>query len=167
MLHRVAAATLNFLDHALSKMLIGRAVKLRLSATGGQGPYAYSLSSGRLADGLTLSEDGFVEETSATIGTFGLLALSLDEMEATASASMTFVVAAELQHRDGRNRSARISLYRRSDPRSFGRSRRLMSWRPAVASVADIKGGAVGAIGSRGARNAGGSGLQAPHIDRT
>ena len=48
----------------------GALYSVALAATGGTGPYTYSISSGSLPPGLTLSSTGAIGGTSTTVGTY-------------------------------------------------------------------------------------------------
>lgn len=63
-----------------------------LAATGGQSPYAWSLTSGSLATGLSLNAAGVISGTALSAGTFTFTVQVADGARASATAAFTLVV---------------------------------------------------------------------------
>ena len=70
----------------------GAAYSVQLNATGGTTPYTWSISSGALPSGLTLSAAGLISGTPTTTGTFIFTALVTDAVAATASQQYTITI---------------------------------------------------------------------------
>lgn len=70
----------------------GTAYSLQLGATGGTTPYTWSLLSGSLPNGLSLSAAGLISGTPTAIGTFIFTAKVTDNVSATDSRQFTIVV---------------------------------------------------------------------------
>jgi Putative Ig domain len=63
------------------------------AATGGMGPYTYSVSGGALPDGLTLSTGGVLSGTPTSAGSFTFSIQAQDTLMANGTRSYTFIVA--------------------------------------------------------------------------
>ncbi len=63
------------------------------SSSGGTGPYTYSISSGSLPPGLSLSESGVLSGTPTTAGTYTFTVQSQDSGGTTGTASVTITIA--------------------------------------------------------------------------
>ena len=72
---------------------VGQAISITLSASGGTGPYAYTVSSGALPDGLSLSSAGVISGTPTTAGEFTFTVSASDAGQCGGSATMTVSVA--------------------------------------------------------------------------
>jgi hypothetical protein len=70
----------------------GVAYSQGLTASGGNSPYTFSLLSGSLPPGLTLSSDGIISGAPATAGTFDFTVQALDAYGCTASQAYSIVV---------------------------------------------------------------------------
>ena len=68
-----------------------------LVATGGVSPYAWSLATGAMPAGLTISDNGTVAGTPKTAGTFRFNLQVADSTGATAKVAKTFVIARALK----------------------------------------------------------------------
>lgn len=64
-----------------------------LTATGGTGPYSWSVSAGALPDGLTLSNAGLLSGTPTSAGTFNFTIQAQDSLLVNGTRSYTFIVA--------------------------------------------------------------------------
>lgn len=77
---------------ALAASTVGVAYSQQLSASGGNGTYAYSLSSGGLPTGLTLSASGLLSGTPKTAGHFNATITATDSRGFTGSQAFTLAV---------------------------------------------------------------------------
>jgi Putative Ig domain len=71
---------------------LGTAYSTTLAATGGTAPYTWSVSTGALPGGFTLSAAGLLSGTPSVIGTFSFTAKTTDAAAQVASASMQITV---------------------------------------------------------------------------
>ena len=69
---------LNIAQFTLSNGVIGIAYKQLLVASGGQTPYTWTISSGQLPPGLSLTTDGIISGTPTTLGQFNFTAKVTD-----------------------------------------------------------------------------------------
>jgi hypothetical protein len=90
--------SLSITTTTLANATSGSAYSTTLSATGGQSPYKWSLASGTLPTGITLSNAGVLAGTPAQSGTFNFTVSSADSEATplTASKSLSLVVQAAL-----------------------------------------------------------------------
>ena len=65
-----------------------------LTATGGTGPYTWTVSAGSLPDGLTLSSDGILSGTPALAGSFSFTARAEDSLHVAGTKAFTLVISA-------------------------------------------------------------------------
>jgi hypothetical protein len=72
---------------------VGQAYRAQLNATGGASPYTWSLSSGSLSTGLSLSAAGMISGTPTTAGSSTFTATVRDASSQTISSSFTLTVA--------------------------------------------------------------------------
>jgi autotransporter-associated beta strand protein len=90
----IAAAALSITTASpLPSGQVGVSYSATLEATGGTTPYTWSVASGSLPGGLTLSPAGAVSGTPTAAGTFAFTAQVTDHAAATASKSFTIAVA--------------------------------------------------------------------------
>jgi dienelactone hydrolase len=75
----------------------GISVSISLSATGGTAPYSWSLISGNLPTGLTLSSDGVISGTSTQTGTRSITVQATDASGGSASQTFTVVLSAPVR----------------------------------------------------------------------
>ena len=76
---------------------IGTAYSSSVQATGGQSPYTWTITSGTMAIGLTLSSSGTISGTPTTAGTASFTVQAKDAANATATKALTLTVAAAAQ----------------------------------------------------------------------
>lgn len=90
----VTAPTITLAPAAVPIGSVGTGYSLTVAASGGTGPYAYTLSSGSLPTGLSLASDGTLSGTPTTAGsaTFGVTAT--DAFNSTGTQSYTLAVTA-------------------------------------------------------------------------
>ena len=74
----------------------GQAYSQTLAATGGTGPYAWSISSGSLPVGVSLGADGSITGTPSATGTASFTVSAQDSASATATRALSIVVAARV-----------------------------------------------------------------------
>lgn len=74
---------LNIAQFTLSNGVIGITYKQLLIASGGVQPYTWTISSGALPDGLTLTTDGIISGTPTTLGKFSFTAKVVDSQSPT------------------------------------------------------------------------------------
>ena len=84
----VAAPTLSIVPSTLPSVIIGSPYSQTLQATGGTGPYAWSITSGALPSGLTLSPSGILSGTPAVSGPASFTATVTDAGTPAQSASV-------------------------------------------------------------------------------
>lgn len=87
-------ATRLSIDTALPNAAIGNAYSQTLVATGGAAPYSFSLDTGTLPNGLTLTGAGVVSGTLTTAGTFPFTVRVTDVIATTATRAYSIVVVA-------------------------------------------------------------------------
>ncbi len=77
----------------LAQGAVNNAYSAFLQASGGTGPYTWSISSGSLPDGLTLnSTNGAISGTPTTAGKFSFTAKATDSASATATANLSITI---------------------------------------------------------------------------
>ena len=97
------------------KAYVGTAYNVSLAATSGQGPYTYSVISGSLPPGLTLSSSGVISGTPTTAGNYTFTAKVVDKAGSSDTATCTINVLASPVNLDcsacggARQRSALLS----------------------------------------------------------
>ncbi|QTR51580.1 cellulase family glycosylhydrolase [Candidatus Thiothrix anitrata] len=74
---------------------VGAAYSAQASANGGTSPYTWSLATGSLPTGLTLSSDGKITGTPTTAGTFSFTLVVTDQNAATDTQAISMSVAAQ------------------------------------------------------------------------
>ncbi|TDN78992.1 uncharacterized protein YhjY with autotransporter beta-barrel domain [Stakelama pacifica] len=74
----IVAPTIALTPDMLDDGILGTAYSVTLSASGGVGPYGYSIASGALPAGLTLSGDGLLSGTPTAAGSFGFTLSAAD-----------------------------------------------------------------------------------------
>ncbi|WP_161781491.1 putative Ig domain-containing protein [Janthinobacterium lividum] len=89
----VAAPTITVTPTTLSAPKVATAYSQQLTASGGVGPYAYTVSGGSLPAGLTLSSSGLLSGTPTAAGSFTLTAQAADAHQFTGTQSYTLVVS--------------------------------------------------------------------------
>lgn len=82
-------------DGALPGGGVGVSYAHAFSASGGATPYSWSLQSGALPDGLSLSAAGVLTGTPTTAGTFNFTVRVTDKVNATATQAFAIVITAE------------------------------------------------------------------------
>ncbi|AGG87399.1 putative Ig domain-containing protein [Rhodanobacter denitrificans] len=90
----VAAPTIAITPTTLPAGTGGAAYSQSLSAAGGSGGYTFSLASGALPPGITLSSSGTVSGTLTTVGNYNFTVSATDGFGFTGSRAYTFIVAA-------------------------------------------------------------------------
>ena len=90
------AAPLAVTTAALPNGTSGTAYTMALSATGGTAPYLWSLSSGQLPSGLSLTTAGTITGTPAVVGAYPITVQVADSAGQQASAPLSLAVAAPL-----------------------------------------------------------------------
>jgi hypothetical protein len=88
------APTLSVTSSSLSSAQLGTAYSSALSAAGGTAPYRWSLASGALPMGFTLSGSGQLSGTSSQAGTYSFTATVTDATNITASKALVLSVSA-------------------------------------------------------------------------
>ncbi len=73
----------------------GAAFSATLTASGGTQPYTWTLASGQLPSGMSLSAAGVISGTTAVTGTFPFTAEVIDATSASATASLSLIAAAQ------------------------------------------------------------------------
>ncbi|UGQ35176.1 putative Ig domain-containing protein [Janthinobacterium sp. PLB04] len=89
----VSAPTITVTPGTLPAATVATAYSQQLSASGGVGPYAYTVSSGSLPAGLTLSSSGLLSGTPTAGGSFTLNMQATDAHLFTGTQSYTLTVA--------------------------------------------------------------------------
>ena len=90
----VTSGTLTITTTSLPALTINQNYNVALTAIGGTFPYSYSLSSGLLPPGLTLSPSGSITGIATTPGNFGFVVRLQDNGGASTQASLSIVVSA-------------------------------------------------------------------------
>lgn len=90
----IAAPTITVTPGTLPNPTAGTAYAQTLSATGGVGPYGFTVSAGALPAGLTLSSAGAVSGTPTEVGTFSFTVTATDANGQTGSTAYTLALAA-------------------------------------------------------------------------
>jgi hypothetical protein len=88
----VEAAAISISSSSLDNARIGAAYTLRVSASGGTGPYTYSVTSGALPTGLTLSTAGVISGTPKAAGLFPVTISATDTNGYSGSRAFTLTV---------------------------------------------------------------------------
>lgn len=81
---------------ALPNGVVGGSYSQTLAATGGTAPYVWSLASGTLPPGLTLSAAGVLSGTPTTAGSYGFMVRASDSTGAQTTRSFTIVTSSGL-----------------------------------------------------------------------
>ena len=81
------AARLAILTHTLPECVKGKPYNAVLVATGGKPPYHWSMASGALPSGITLSSTGVISGTSSALGTKKFTVKVKDSSGTTATSS--------------------------------------------------------------------------------
>ncbi|WP_180977433.1 putative Ig domain-containing protein [Janthinobacterium sp. ROICE36] len=89
----VGAPTISVTPATLPAAIVATAYSQQLSASGGVAPYAYTVLSGSLPAGLTLSSSGLLSGTPTAAGSFTLTVQAADAHLFTGTQSYTLVVA--------------------------------------------------------------------------
>ena len=89
----VAAPVISVAPGTLPAAAVATAYSQQLSASGGVGPYAYTVSSGSLPAGLTLSSSGLLSGTSTAAGNFTVSVQAADAHLFTGTQSYTLAVS--------------------------------------------------------------------------
>ncbi len=90
-----AAAKLAITSASLPTATAGTAFSATLTASGGTQPYTWTLASGQLPSGMSLSAAGVISGTTAVTGTFPFTAEVIDATSASATASLSLIAAAQ------------------------------------------------------------------------
>lgn len=88
----IAAANLTVTPTSLPDVLAGVPYSQQLTATGGQGGYAFTVTAGALPAGLTLSPAGLLAGRPTTAGTFAFTVTATDGFGNTGSVALSLVV---------------------------------------------------------------------------
>ena len=91
-----AAASLGITSTGLPTATAGTAFSATLTASGGTKPYTWSLASGQLPTGVSLSAAGVISGTTSVSGTFPFTAEVSDATLASATAAFNLIVAAQV-----------------------------------------------------------------------
>ncbi|TCQ70237.1 putative Ig domain-containing protein, partial [Ochrobactrum sp. BH3] len=92
----IAAAPVNIsISPSIPDTRVGKSYSLQLSASGGTGPYSYSISSGKLPDGIDLSSSGLLSGTAKTAGKFDFTIKATDRNNDTGTKSTYIQVEAK------------------------------------------------------------------------
>ncbi|MDN2702139.1 putative Ig domain-containing protein [Janthinobacterium sp. SUN100] len=89
----VASPTISVTPNTLPAASVATAYSQQLSASGGVGPYAYTVSSGSLPAGLTLNSNGLLSGTPTAGGSFSLTVQAADAHLFTGTRNYTLVVS--------------------------------------------------------------------------
>lgn len=90
----IAAAQIILSPAALSDGVRGTPYSQTLTASGGTGPYSFSLSAGGLPSGLSFTSGGVLSGTPSDIGTFSLTVVATDTASNTGSLVYSVVISA-------------------------------------------------------------------------
>jgi hypothetical protein len=90
-----AAAHVAITSASLPTATASTAFSATLSASGGTQPYTWTLASGQLPSGMSLSAAGVISGTTSVTGTFPFTAEVIDETGISATASLDLIVAAK------------------------------------------------------------------------
>lgn len=90
----IAAPTVTLSSGSLGTPVINTAYSDSVSASGGTAPYAYTLATGSLPTGLSLSSNGTVSGTPRAAGSFSFTISATDANGFSGAQSYTFVIAA-------------------------------------------------------------------------
>lgn len=90
----VASATITITPGALPDALVGAAYEQPLAASGGTGPYSFSVASGTLPPGMSLDGDGIIDGTPEAPGSYAFVAAATDAFGQSGEQAYTLVVAA-------------------------------------------------------------------------
>jgi uncharacterized protein (TIGR03437 family) len=90
----ISSSSLQIATTTLPNGALNQAYSQILSATGGTSPYAFSLDSGTLPSGITISPTGTLSGTPTTAGSFPFVARVTDNNLQSAVRSFTLVIAA-------------------------------------------------------------------------
>ncbi len=89
----VNSTTLSIATTSLSSATVGTSYSAPLTATGGTAPYSWSLNSGTLPSGLSLSSGGTIRGTPSTTGTSSFTVKVTDSVSATNTQPLTLTVS--------------------------------------------------------------------------
>jgi hypothetical protein len=90
-------ATLAITTSALSGVVVGDALSVPIQATGGNAPVTFTIVSGSLPTGVTLSSSGVLSGTPGVTGSFPITVRATSADQQTATVSLTLVVRARLE----------------------------------------------------------------------
>ncbi len=90
----VAAPTIVVNPATLPNPTAGNAYSQTLTASGGVGPYGFTLGAGSLPSGITLANSGALSGTSNEVGTFNIAVTATDANGQTGSRAYTLTIAA-------------------------------------------------------------------------
>ncbi len=89
----ISCPTITVNPETLPAGTIGAAYSQTLTTTGGTGPFTFSVSSGSLPPGLTLSSAGVISGTPTTTGTFSFTVQALDSRGCTGTRAFALVIS--------------------------------------------------------------------------
>jgi transglutaminase/protease-like cytokinesis protein 3 len=92
------SSTLSITTSTLPGGMVGSSYSATLSATGGTPPYSWSIVSGSLPSGLTLSTAGVISGTPSSTGTFSFTVQVRDSSSPAQTAQKTFSVMVQPQN---------------------------------------------------------------------
>ncbi|MBS0214168.1 MAG: IPT/TIG domain-containing protein [Proteobacteria bacterium] len=93
----VTAPTITLTPPTLPAATVGIAYSQAMAANGGTGPYTYSLVTGSLPTGVSLSSAGVLSGTTTTAGTFNFTVKATDAFGSSGSIAVSITVAAATQ----------------------------------------------------------------------
>jgi uncharacterized protein YhjY with autotransporter beta-barrel domain len=94
LIQEVIAATITLTPTTLPAVLQGVPYAQTLAASGGMGPYSFTISAGTLPTGLILNTNGTITGTPDTAGTFSFTAMATDAFGNTGTGAITLAVTA-------------------------------------------------------------------------
>ena len=90
----INSPTLSFTSNSISSGTVGQTYSTTISASGGSAPYTYTLFSGTLPAGLSLSSGGVISGTPTTTGNFTFTVRATDAGNFTTQQALTLTIAA-------------------------------------------------------------------------
>ncbi len=93
----VTAPTITLAPSTLPGSVVGVAYSQTMTASGGTGPYTYSLTAGALPPGVALSSAGALSGTTTTAGTFNFTVKATDAFGSSGTSAVSITVGAAAQ----------------------------------------------------------------------